>query len=180
MQLACFDFTKKLTETISVKMGNEGVYFLTSPNPSWDTTKTKLHLQDTARSIESFLLKTFKKKIFIGISSQTHSPQELPEAFKESVQALHLGLHIQKNYPFLRGSLSGQRSHRGSFALRMVSKTFRGFYPGSGKRNTVNSGTIYKKRYSILRKESRKSEKSFPSRTLFPAGYRAKKGFINQ
>jgi two-component system response regulator YesN len=100
MQLACFDFTKKLTETISGKMGNEGVYFLTSPNPSWDTTKTKLHLQDTARSIESFLLKTFKKKIFIGISSQTHSPQELPEAFKESVQALHLGLHIQKTILF--------------------------------------------------------------------------------
>jgi AraC-like DNA-binding protein len=100
MQLVCFDYTKKLVETISGKMGNEGVYFLTSPNPSWDATKTKLHLQDTARSIESFLFKTFKKKVFIGLSAQTHSAQELPEAFKESVQALHLGLHIQKNILF--------------------------------------------------------------------------------
>jgi AraC-like DNA-binding protein len=96
MQLACFEFTKKMPETISGKMGNEGAYFLTSPNPSWDTTKTKLHLLDLARSIESFLFKTFKKKVFVGISSQTHTPEELPEAFKESVQSLHLGLHIQK------------------------------------------------------------------------------------
>jgi AraC-like DNA-binding protein len=96
MQLACFEFTKKIPETISGKMGSEGVYFLTSPNPAWDATKTKLHLQDLARSIESFLFKTFKKKVFVGISSQTHTPEELPEAFKESVQSLHLGLHIQK------------------------------------------------------------------------------------
>ncbi|HXL73819.1 MAG TPA: AraC family transcriptional regulator, partial [bacterium] len=96
MQLACFEFSKTLTETITGKMGNEGVYFLTSPNPSWNTAKTRLHLQDSARSIESFLLKKFKKKVFIGISTQTHSPQEIPEAFKEAVQALHLGVHIQK------------------------------------------------------------------------------------
>jgi AraC-like DNA-binding protein len=77
-------------------MGNEGVYFLTSPNPSSDTTKTKFHLQDIAKSIESFLFKRFKKKVFVGISAQTHSPQEIPEAFNEAVQALHLGLHTQK------------------------------------------------------------------------------------
>ena len=110
MQLACFEFTKKLPETITGRMGNEGVYFLTSPNPSWDTTKTKLHLQDTARYIESFLIKKFKKKVFIGISTPTHSPQEIPEAFKEAVQALHLGLHIQKTILF-----SGDHYHAGDY-----------------------------------------------------------------
>ncbi len=96
MQLACFRTAKDLPETISGRMGQDGAYFLTSPNPSWSPVKTKLKIRDMALSIEASLRKQFKSRVFIGVSDLTHTPMELPEAFKESVQALHLGLHLQK------------------------------------------------------------------------------------
>jgi AraC-like DNA-binding protein len=100
LQLSCFRFVKHLPETISGRMGQEGAYFLTSPSPSWSPVKTKLKVRDMALAIEAHLRKHFKGRITIGVSAVGHSPMELPEAFKESVQALHLGLHLQKSLLF--------------------------------------------------------------------------------
>ncbi len=100
MQLACFDLVKKIPESITGRMGQEGVYFLTSLDLAWNPVKAKLKIRDMALSIESLLQKKFKDQIFIGVSGLSYSPEELPEAFQESVQVLHLGLSLQKSLIF--------------------------------------------------------------------------------
>jgi AraC-like DNA-binding protein len=100
MQMSCFQLTQQLPETVSGKMDEQGAFFLTSPDPKRSGPQARLQIRDMALSIESTLRKQFKSSVYIGVSRMDHAAEELPEAFREAVLALHLGLHNQKSLAF--------------------------------------------------------------------------------
>jgi AraC-like DNA-binding protein len=108
MQWSCFQFVRQLPETVCGQMEQQGAFFLTSPDPKRSAAQARLQIRDMALSIESHLHKQFKSSVYIGISRLDHAAEELPEAFRESVLALHLGLHNQKSTVFYQDQYSGK------------------------------------------------------------------------
>ncbi len=106
MQWDCFRFVQQLPETVSGQMDEQGAFFLTSPDPRRSPAQARLQIRDMALSIEAFLRKKFKTSIYIGVSRMDHAAEELPDAFREAVLALHLGLHHQKSLVFYQDQYS--------------------------------------------------------------------------
>jgi len=106
MQWDCFQFVHELSETVSGQMDDQGAFFLTSPDPQKSASQARLQIRDMAISIEEFLRKKFKTSVYVGVSRLDHAAEELPEAFRESILALHLGLHHQKNLVFYQDQYS--------------------------------------------------------------------------
>ncbi len=108
MQWACFDFVRELPETVCGQMDQQGAFFLTSPDPKRSAAQARLQVRDMALSIEGFLRKQFKTSVYTGVGRMDHAAEELPEAFREAVLALHLGLHHQKSLVFYQDQYSAK------------------------------------------------------------------------
>lgn len=106
VQWACFEFVRELPETVCGQMDQQGVFFLTSTDPKRSPAQARLQVRDMALSIENFLRKQFKSSVYTGVSRLDHAAEELPDAFHESVLALHLGLHHQKSLVFYQDQYS--------------------------------------------------------------------------
>lgn len=122
MQWECFQLVQELPETVSGQMDDQGSFFLTSPDPQKSPSQARLQIRDMAQSIEDALRKKFKSPVYVGVSRLDHAAEELPEAFRESVLALHLGLHHQKSLVFYQDQYSTELPRNEFSVLEWSSK----------------------------------------------------------
>ena len=122
MQWSCFQFVHELPETVCGQMEQQGAFFLTSPDPKKSPAQARLQVRDMALSIEAFLRKQFKSTVYIGVSRLDHSSEEMPDAFREAVLALHLGLHHQKSLVFYQDQYAAGRERTEFSVMEWASK----------------------------------------------------------
>jgi two-component system response regulator YesN len=122
MQWSCFQFVHELPETVCGQMDQQGAFFLTSADPRKSPAQARLQIRDMAIPIETYLRKQFKCSVFIGVSHLGHSAEDLPEAFREAVLALHLGLHNQKSLVFHQDQFLGHSDQTEFAAFEWANK----------------------------------------------------------
>src|SRR5581483_50509 len=60
--------------------------------------------------------------VYIGVGRMDHAAEELPQAFREAVLALHLGLHHQKSQVFYQDQYAGKPDQSEFTVMEWASK----------------------------------------------------------
>jgi AraC-like DNA-binding protein len=88
-----FFHARRLGETVSFPVGDEGLAFLTSPRPGSNPTQAKLQLREKARSISERMGKLFHTQALIGIGSILPEGEGLNASYQEALLALQWAIH---------------------------------------------------------------------------------------
>ncbi len=100
LQRELIEYSYDMPQTAANRLGDYGVFFVTSADPKKSATAARAELRERARMLQDHVRKEYGVRAVVGIGSSVPPGEDLYNSYSESVHALHLCVQLEKDTLF--------------------------------------------------------------------------------